>query len=317
MSSCAAAARRRSSSTPELASDKALRDCLGPVPAPSRPRWTLPAGAWDTHFHVLGPQSKFPYSPTRKYTPPDATLDACMRMHDQLGIARGLVVHANTHGFDNAVDLDAVARSGGRYLAVVRLDASATRTGCERLHEQGARGVRFAFNPQHGGSLDLAVFDHVLGCIQGLGWFVELHFDAGALPGLRDWLAAIPAPVVIDHIGRIDPSLGIRQEPFDVLLELARRDHIWVKVSGADRLTKTGAPYSDVTPFAHRIIEVAPDRVIWGSDWPHTGVFDPARMPDDGRLLDALFEFAPDDAVRRRILVDNPCRLLGLPEPTP
>jgi predicted TIM-barrel fold metal-dependent hydrolase len=297
--------------------DKAIRDCLGPVPTPSPPRWTLPAGAWDTHFHVLGPQARFPYSPNRKYTPPDAVLDACMRMHDSLGIARGLVVHANTHGFDNAVDLDAVARSGGRYLAVVRLDATATRVGCERLHEQGARGVRFAFNPQHGGSLDLTVFDHALGCIEGLGWFVELHFDAGALPGLKDWLAAIPAPVVIDHIGRIDPSLGISQGPFGVLLELAHRDNIWVKVSGADRLTRTGAPYADVTPFAHRIIEVAPDRVIWGSDWPHTGVFDAARMPDDGRLLDALFEFAPDDAMRRKILVDNPCRLLGLPETTP
>jgi len=297
--------------------DNHPRDCLGPVPNPSAPRWTLPAGAWDTHFHVLGPQARYPYSPTRKYTPPDATLEACMRMHDTLGVARGLVVHANTHGFDNAVDLDAVARSGGRYLAVVRLDASATRAGCERMHAQGARGVRFAFNPQHGGLLDLAVFDHVLGCIQGLGWFVELHFEADALPRLKDWLAAIPATVVIDHIGRIDPSLGTGQAPFGVLLELARRDNIWVKVSGADRITRMGEPYADVTPYARRLIEAAADRVIWGSDWPHTGVFDAARMPDDGRLLDALLDFAPDDATRRKILVDNPCRLLGLPDTTP
>jgi predicted TIM-barrel fold metal-dependent hydrolase len=289
-----------------------IRDCLGPVAKPSSPRRKLPAGAWDTHFHVLGPQSKYPYSPTRKYTPPDALLDACMRLHDRLGITRGLEVHANTHGFDNSVDLDAVARSNGRYLAVVRLDGRATRQGCERLHEQGARGVRFAFNPQHGGSLDHAVFDHVLGCIEGLGWFVELHFEGAALPGLKDWLCSIRAPVVIDHLGRIDPSLGLAQAPFGVLVELAKRDNVWVKLSGTDRLTKSGPPYADVTPFAQRLIEVAPDRMVWGSDWPHTGVFDAARMPDDGKLLDALFDFAPDDSTLQKILVDNPSRLLGL-----
>lgn len=262
---------------------------------------------------MLGPQTRFPYSKTRKYTPPDAPLEACLRMHDGLGIARGLVVHANTHGFDNSVDLDAAARSGGRYLAVVRLDATATREGCEHLHAQGARGVRFAFNPQHGGSLDHAVFDHVMACIDGLGWFVELHFDGGALPGLKDWLASIPATVVIDHLGRIDPALGLAQEPFNVLCELARRDTVWVKLSGADRLTKSAPQYADVVPFAHALIRIAENRMIWGSDWPHTGVFDAARMPDDGKLLDALFDFAPDEAVLKKILVDNPLRLLGLP----
>ena len=291
--------------------ETSIRDCLGPL-APARPRFHLPEGAWDTHFHVLGPQAHFPYSKTRKYTPPDAPLDACLRMHGTLGIARGLVVHANTHGFDNTVDLDAVARSGGRYLAVVRLDATATRAGCETLHAQGARGVRFAFNPQHGGALDLAVFDHVLACIKGLGWFVELHFDGGALPGLRDWLAAIPATVVIDHFGRVDPGPGLGQEPFEVLADLVERDNVWIKLSGADRLTKAGPPYADVAPFAHRLIELAPGRMLWGSDWPHTGVFDATRMPDDGKLLDALFEFAPDASVRNKILVDNPRRLLGL-----
>lgn len=146
-----------------------IPDCLG-APASTRPpSWTLPKGAWDTHFHVLGPQSRFLYAPNRKYTPPDAPLDACMRMHDVLGIERGFVVHANTHGFDNSVDLDAVAQSAGRYLAVVRLDASATPAACKALHQAGARGVRFAFNPQHGGELDLKVFDHVMRCIDGLG----------------------------------------------------------------------------------------------------------------------------------------------------
>jgi len=181
------------------------------------------------------------------------------------------------------------------------------------LHAKGARGVRFAFNPQHGGELDRKVFDHVLGCIRGLGWFVELHFEAAALPALRDWLATIPANVVVDHIGRVDPAHGVEQAPFRVLLELARRDNIWIKLSGADRLTRSAdGRYSDVAPFAHRLLEVAPGRLVWGSDWPHTGVFDAQRMPDDGALLDALERLVPDESLRNRVLVDNAERLLKI-----
>jgi predicted TIM-barrel fold metal-dependent hydrolase len=289
---------------------KEIPNCLGPRPTISRPKWKVPPGAWDTHFHILGPQSRFPYSPTRKYTPPDATLDQCFAMHKTLGIERGLVVHANTHGFGNAVDMDAARRSHGRYLAVVRLNEKATRKNCERLHESGARGVRFAFNPQHGGTLDLNAFNHVMTCIEGLGWFVELHFDGATLPDLEEWLKSIRAAVVIDHFGRVDTRHGLEQRPFRIMEELARRDNVWVKFSGADRISRTGAPYSDVVPFAHRLLKIAPDRILWGSDWPHTGLFDAARVPDDGKLLDALADFAPDEALRRRILVDNPNRLI-------
>lgn len=285
-----------------------IRNCLGPLP-PTRPAWKLPEGAWDTHFHVLGPQARYPYAATRRYTPPDAPLAQSLALHDALGVARGVVVHANTHGFDNAVDLDAVARSNGRYLAVVRLDAKATRAGCRELHQAGARGVRFAFNPQHGGALDRKVFEHVLGCIDGLGWFVELHFEGAAIPGLFKWLESIPATMVIDHLGRIDVAAGLDQEPFGLLCDLMKRPNFWTKVSGADRLTKQGAPYDDVAPFVKRMGEIAPDRLVWGSDWPHTGVFDPKRMPEDGALLNFLLA-AFDEKMRRRILVENPERLV-------
>jgi predicted TIM-barrel fold metal-dependent hydrolase len=271
----------------------------------------MPCGAWDTHFHVLGPTAKFAYSPTRKYTPPDATLQDCRAMHERLGIERGLVVHANTHGFDNAVDLDAVAQTEGRYLAVVRLDERASVAGCRALHRAGARGVRFAFNPQHGGALDLAIFDHVLRSIEGLGWFVELHFDGASLPELERWIAGIEAPVLIDHFGRIDPGPGLEQAPFAALARLAGRDHVWIKISGADRISRQGPPYVDVAPFARRLTQIAAGRLLWGSDWPHTGYFDSHRMPDIGRLLDALATLVPDESVRRMILVDNPLRLLG------
>ena len=287
--------------------------CLGPLEKPSKPRVKLPEGAWDTHFHVLGPQSRFPYGAQRKYTPPDAPLGRAIRFHDEIGVTRGLVVHANTHGLDNSVDLDAVARSKERYLAVVRLDATATIAGCEALHSAGARGVRFAFNPQHGGTLDHAVFNHVLDCIGGLGWFVELHFEGDALPGLRSWLESIPSTVVIDHLGRIDTALGLDQTPFKTLLELARRDNFWIKVSGIDRISRPTRLYEDVAPFTYRLLEVAPERLVWGSDWPHTGIFDAARIPDDGKLLDALGVLIPDESLRRRVLVDNPDRLLNIP----
>lgn len=263
------------------------------------------------HFHVLGPQARFPYAATRKYTPPDAPLHAALALHDRLGIANGLVVHANTHGFNNSVDLDAVARSGGRYLTVVRLDSGATRESCQALHAAGARGVRFAFNPQHGGTLDQKAFEHVLRCIEDLGWFVELHFEGAAIPGLRAWLEAIPATVVIDHFGRVDPSAGVGQEPFAILCDLMRRENFWAKISGAERISKRGCPYDDVTPLAQKLVEIAPRRLIWGSDWPHTGFFDATKVPDDGKLLDALHRFVPDEGTRNRILVDNPCRLLG------
>ena len=287
-------------------------ECLGPRAPTSPPRWKLPPGSWDTHFHVLGPQSRFPYSPSRKYTPPDAPYENLRAAHSALGVDRGLVVHANTHGFDNSVDLDTVGRSQGQYFAVVRLDASVTTEQAKRLHSAGARGVRFAFNPQHGGTLDLAVFDHVLKVTRGLDWFVELHFEGDALPSLRSWLKAIPAVVVIDHFGRIDPAKGIDHESFRVLMEVAQKENVWVKLSGTDRISRVGFPYPDVAPFAHRLLDVAADRLIWGSDWPHTGIFDATKMPEDGKLADAQLHLVPDERLRRRVLVDNPVRLLGL-----
>lgn len=283
-----------------------------PPREPSAPSLALPEGTWDTHFHVLGPQHLYPYSSDRKYTPPDAPVEESMRLHARLGIKRGLAVHMNFHAFDNRVDLDAVARSGGRYLAVVRLDASATPSACQALHEAGARGVRFAFNPAHGGTLDLAVFDHVLRCIEGLGWFVELHFGGEDIPRLYHWIRQIPATVVIDHFGNIDVTKGTGDQGFSMISELAAKPNVWIKITCADRLSKIGFPYYDVEPFARALSLVAPSRLLWGTDWPHVGVFDPDSMPDDGKLVEALKTLLPDEPLRRQVLVDNPLRLLGI-----
>lgn len=282
---------------------------LGPLEGRA-PSLVLPEGTWDTHFHVLGPQSSFPFTPERKYSPPDAPFEACVRLHERIGIQRGFAVHVNVHGFDNTVDLDAVARSDGRYVAVIRLDDRATPQGCQILHEAGARGVRFAFNPAHGGSLDERVFDHVMSCIEGLGWFVELHFASESILPLCDWMLRIPVPVVIDHIGNVDVAKGTAHEDFAALCGLMSRDRFWMKITCADRLSKTGYPYLDVQPFVGEMLRIAPRRVLWGTDWPHVGIFRKAEIPDDADLVDALARLIPDEALRREVLVENPSRLL-------
>ncbi len=288
-----------------------IPNCEGPDPNPVAPAFTPPPGTCDTHFHVFGPSNRFPYGANRKYTPPDSPLEDYFGLMEVLGIERGVVVHPNLHGPDNAVTLDAIARSDGRFLGVVKLEASGTFEELKHLDTLGVRGVRFAFNPQHGGTFDSELFDRTAGWCADLGWQIEIHSAPDDLVELAERLARAEIPIVIDHMGRVDVSLGTDQEPFRVLLDLVRETHIWVKLTGADRITKTGAPYDDVVPFARELIAVAPDRMIWGTDWPHSAYFDPSKMPNDGVLMNLLPAFAPDSAVRDRILVDNAARLFG------
>ena len=288
-----------------------IPNCEGPDPNPLTPKFTVPVGTCDTHFHIFGPSGRFAYGPNRKYTPPDSPLEDYFVLMEALGIERGVVVHPNLHGPDNAVTLDAIARSDGRFLGIVKLEASGTFEELKHLHTLGVRGVRFAFNPQHGGTFDAEHFDRTSGWCAELGWQIELHSAPDDLIGLADRLARADIPIVIDHLGRVDVSLGLDQEPFRVLLDLAREDHIWVKLTGADRITKAGPPYDDVVPFARALIDVAPDRMVWGTDWPHSAYVDPAKMPNDGVLMNLLPEFAPEEGVRNKILVDNAARLFG------
>lgn len=292
--------------------DNVIPACLEPKHNVARPKFKVPSGAWDTHFHILGPTDRYPYSPKRKYSPPQALLPDYLKLMSALGLERGIVVHPNTHGFDNAVDLNAMRESHGRFMGVVRLDKCVTEQTVEKMHSAGVRGVRFAFNPAHGGILDVETFRHVTSCISDFEWFVELHMAPTALVELKSWLKSIQAPIVIDHMGRVDVSRGLAQEPFRVLLDLVRGRNTWVKLSGADRISAAGYPYQDVVPFARELIAAAPDRMLWGTDWPHTGIFKEDRMPDDGNLLNLLPDYAPDENIRNQILVDNPCRLLGV-----
>lgn len=280
----------------------------GPRPAPHPPTRLLPpAGACDAHCHVFGPARRFPFSPDRTYTPPDSGIDDFEALQRRLGLSRAVFVQASCHGTDNSAMLDALRRGRGRYAGVAMIDESFDGARLAELHEAGVRGIRFNFVAHLGGSPDLDRFWRLVNRIAPLGWHVVLHFDAADLPRHRDLLDRLPTSFVIDHMARVDTSAGLQQEPFTALLELMTDERCWVKISGAERIEAGGEPpYDDVVPFARALIDTAPERILWGTDWPHPNV---RHMPDDGDLLDLLADFAPDETTRHRILVTNPEQL--------
>jgi predicted TIM-barrel fold metal-dependent hydrolase len=221
-----------------------------------------------------------------------------------------VLVQASCHGTDNAALVDALRRGGGRYAGVAMIDDATSDAEIDTLHEVGVRGTRVNFVAHLGGAPDLAGFERTVARVAPRGWHVVLHFDAADLPAYAELLDRLPCPYVIDHMARVDAAAGLDQQPFRALLRLLDDERCWVKVSGAERLTAAGPPpYDDVVPFARALIDAAPDRILWGTDWPHPNV---RHMPDDGDLVDLLADFAPDRATRDRILVDNPARLYGL-----
>jgi predicted TIM-barrel fold metal-dependent hydrolase len=282
------------------------------IPAPHQdphpPRaFTPPPGACDAHCHVFGPAARFPFAPDRAYTPPDSGIDDFERLQHRLGLSRAVFVQASCHGTDNSAMVDAIERGNGRYAGVAMIDESFTDADIGRLHDVGVRGTRFNFVAHLGGAPELDVFWRLVDRVQPFGWHIVLHFDAKDLPQYAELLDRMPCPYVIDHMARVPVTAGVEQEPFEQLLELMRDERCWVKISGAERLTADGPPpYDDVVPFARALIAAAPGRVLWGTDWPHPNV---RHMPDDGDLVDLMAQFAPDEALRTQILVDNPERL--------
>jgi predicted TIM-barrel fold metal-dependent hydrolase len=261
--------------------------------------------ACDAHCHVFGPADRFPFSPTRSYTPPDSGIDDFERLQERLGLTRAVFVQASCHGTDNAAMIDAIQRGDGRYAGVAMIDDSFTDADLAHLHDNRVRGIRFNFVAHLGGAPDLDRFWRLVRRVEPLGWHVVLHFDAKDLPSHAGLLDALPVPYVIDHMARVPAEDGVDQEPFQQLLSLvADDDRCWVKISCAERLTAGKvAPFDDVIPFARALIAAAPDRILWGTDWPHPNM---ATMPDEGHLVDLLASFVPDEAIRNRILVSNP-----------
>ncbi|HYA47712.1 MAG TPA: amidohydrolase family protein [Burkholderiales bacterium] len=278
----------------------------GPDPAPVKPKYVPPPGACDSHCHIFGPAARFPYAPSRRYTPPDAPREKLRALHQHLGLSRAVLVQASCHGDDNRAMLDAIAWSGGAWRGVAMVGDDVADRELEALHDGGVRGVRFNFVRHLGGAPDPRVFERTLAMIEPLGWHVVLHFDAEDIETHADVFRKLRVPFVIDHMGRVDAAQGLAQKPFAMLLELMANPLAWVKVSGPERISATGKPFRDAIPFAAALGKTAPDRVLWGTDFPHPNV---RVMPNDGELVDLFAQTFADQALRRRILVDNPTRL--------
>jgi 2-pyrone-4,6-dicarboxylate lactonase len=286
-----------------------MKSCLAPDPRPTIPLQKLPEGAWDAHCHVFGPASVFPYAEDRSYTPPDAPFEALRSLHDHLGFSRGVIVQASCHGTDNRAMLDTIARSKGRYRGVAIVNGTESDEQLAALDAGGVRGVRFNFVAHLGGAPDLDVFDSTVDRLADLGWHVVLHLDAQDILTYADRLARIPVPFIIDHMGRVKAQDGIDQKPFHALQQLLENPLAWVKVCGAERVSAGRRPFEDAIPFAERLIEIAPDRVLWGTDWPHPNIS--KDMPNDGGLVDLMFRFCTDPEKRQKLLIENPLKLYG------
>jgi 2-pyrone-4,6-dicarboxylate lactonase len=280
----------------------------GPHPDPHPPRrLTLPAGACDAHCHVFGPADRFPFATDRTYTPPDAGVDRYEVLADRLGIGRAVFVQASCHGTDNAALVDALERGQGRYCGVAMIDDHTSDDELELLHRVGVRGTRINLVAHLGGAPPLDEFWRIVHRVTPLGWHLVIHLDAIDLTEWAPRLDAMPCPYIIDHLGRIPVRDGIDQAPWRAVQTLLRDERAWVKISGAERLSATGlAPYDDVIPFARAVVELAPTRTLWGTDWPHPNV---RHMPDDGDLVDLLADVLGDEATRQQVLVTNPMSL--------
>ena len=283
---------------------------------PSAPRFCVPEGAVDAHCHVFGPGDEFPFAPERKYTPCDASKHQLYALRDHLGFARNVVVQATCHGADNRAMVDALTSSGGNARGVATVKRSVTDVELQTMHSVGVRGVRFNFVKRLVDFTPKEELLEIASRIALLGWHVVIYFEAVDLPELWDFFTSLPTTVVVDHMGRPDVSKGVESAEF-ALFEKFMLEHrnVWSKVSCPERLSISGPAalngeqnaYRDVIPFAKRIVESFPDRVLWGTDWPHPNLKD--HMPDDGLLVDFIPHIATTPELQRKLLVDNPMRL--------
>ena len=290
--------------------------------SPSQPRFRPPPGAVDAHCHVFGPGAQFPYAPERKYTPCDASKDQLFALRDRLGFSRNVIVQATCHGSDNRALVDALKHSKAKARGVATVKRSVTNTELEELNEAGVRATRFNFVKR---LVDFTPKEELLEIAQRiapLGWHVVVYFEAVDLPELRDFFTALPTTVVVDHMGRPDVTKPVDGPEFELFVNMMREHpNIWSKVSCPERLSVSGPPardgeqnaYRDVVPFARRIVETFPDRVLWGSDWPHPNLKN--HKPDDGLLVDFIPQIATTPELQRKLLVDNPMRLYWPEEP--
>jgi 2-pyrone-4,6-dicarboxylate lactonase len=295
---------------------RALPVSLPPDPNTRAPHWSVPAGACDTHAHLFGPPDIFPYAEKRRYTPPAAPIEHYRNMQKITGLSRVVFVTPTAHGYDNRVILDGIAKLGDSARGIANIDASFDTKSLQAMAGAGMRGARFHLMKDRPGSVD-HLSEH-LPVLLKLGWILDLHVDPVDFIEHETFIRSLPTPTIIDHMARVRGQDGLDQPAFRILLDLLRDDRFWVKLCSFDKISSVpkahvegSLPYMDMVPFAQAVIEAAPGRVIWGTDWPHGNTFTPGRTPNEGDLLDLLAVIAPDESLRKRILVDNPARLFG------
>jgi 2-pyrone-4,6-dicarboxylate lactonase len=278
-------------------------------PNPSKPGFVPPPGAVDAHCHVFGPGDVFPYAPERKYTPTDAPKEVLFERRDFLGFERNVIVQATCHGADNRAMVDALLAAGDRARGVATVKPGVSRAELDDLHAAGVRGIRFNFVRRLADPKPDEYYRGLVEQVAELGWHIVVYFEAPDLAERWQLFTSMPTVVVVDHMGRPDVTQPLDGPGFELFNRFMREhENVWAKVSGAERLSVSGPPtYDDFVPFARHIVETFPDRVLWGTDWPHPNM--KSHMPDDGALVDIVPRIATTDDLQRRLLVDNPQRL--------
>ncbi|MGH9303696.1 MAG: amidohydrolase family protein [Acidimicrobiales bacterium] len=284
-------------------------DWLAFDPEPSKPSYVLPEGAVDAHCHVFGPGDVFPYAKERKYTPCDAGKEELFALRDLLGFDKNVVVQASCHGSDNSALLDALRGSKGRARGVASLAPEVSDETLAEMDEAGVRAVRFNFIRRLVDDRPESDYRKIAQRVGELGWHVVVYFEAADLASRFELLTSFETQVVVDHMGRPDTTRDVDGPEFALFLRLmSKHDNFFCKVTCPERLSVSGPPhYDDVVPFARRLVEEFPGRVLWGTDWPHPNLKD--NMPDDGSLVDFIPRIATSEQARHSLLVDNPTRL--------
>ena len=277
--------------------------------APSKPTFAPPPGAVDAHCHVFGPGAEFPFAPERKYTPCDASKTQLLDLRDHLGFSRNVLVQATCHGADNRAVLDAIAHADGKAKGVASVKPSVTDDELDALNAGGVKGVRFNFVKRLVDPIPPETLKSLVQRINRFGWHIVIYFEAPDLPDLFEFISSIETTVVIDHMGRPDLSKSVDGPEFSLFLKLlTENDHVWSKVTCPERLSLTGPPhFHDFVPFAKKVVDAFPDRVLWGTDWPHPNL--KSHMPDDAWLVDMIPRIATNEERQRQLLVTNPMRL--------
>jgi len=276
--------------------------------SPAKPRYTPPAGAIDAHCHVFGPAAEFPFSAKAKYLPEDAGPDKLFALRDHLGFSRNVIVQASCHGTDNGATLNGIAKSNGKARGVAVVDPDIGMDELKALHEGGMRGVRFNFLKRLVDNAPKDKFLEVAKRIEELGWHTVVYFEADILEEMIPFLEAIPTTIVIDHMGRPSMSQGPDGAEITAFTQLLdAHPNIWTKVTCPDRLSAAGDPWDDFAEVVRPVVERFPDRILWGTDWPHPNM--ETNIPDDGHLVDMIPRIAVTETLQRKLLIDNPMRL--------